>query len=86
MNDEDGAAKRSAKMTTLLRAFEDYLNEVVASNHGARPEELEIIAIENLQRSLKANVDYHNQMSSYYNDEIAQNNYYKAMANICRCC
>ncbi len=82
--DYEGAARRSEKMTKLVQALEDYVNEVVTSNHGMKPHALEETAKTNLQTSIKANVDFHTQMLNEYEKtgDVANVGYHEVMAHI----
>lgn len=78
------AERRSTKLTALLRCFEDYVNEVVTSNHGMKPEEMTTIVTEGLQRSMQASTNYHLEMAKPYEKEgdIPNTNYHLAMAGV----
>ena len=80
---DDRAIRRSAKLTALLRSFE-YINEVVSSNHGMKPEEMVKIVNESFRRSIQASVQYHSvfaQEEEKQGDTIKAN-YHKAMIDV----
>ena len=82
--DNDGAERRSAKLSMLLTSFEDYVNEVVKSNHDKKEEDMIKIAQETFQRSMKANVDYHDQMAVVNQKarDTSSENFHRLVANV----
>jgi hypothetical protein len=87
MHREDSSPeRRSAKLSILLRSFEDYVNEVVANNHGMKQEEMPKIVIDNFRRSIQANVDFHTELAhvNEKDDDVANSSYHKVMAEIYR--
>ena len=78
------AERRSAKLTLLLRAFEDYANEVVASDHGMKQEEMVKIVSENFRRSMQASMQYHDQFAQAEEKQgdTANANYHKTMVGV----
>jgi len=84
MSTDEGAARRSTKLTAALRGIEDYVSEVVTSNHGMKHEEMVSIVNQNVQRSVLANAEYHEDLSKAYDkdNELASANYHKAMSDV----
>jgi hypothetical protein len=81
---DDGEERRAAKFTILLRNFEDYINEVLTSDHGMKPQEMAALVIENFRRAMLANVEYHNMIALPYehNGESVKAAYHRVMANV----
>jgi len=79
---DHGAERRAMKFTALMQSFEEYVNEVVASNHGMKQEDVPKIVIDNFQRSMKANVDFHTELAIKNEDagQTAKATYHKVMA------
>lgn len=75
---------RSEKLTILLRSFEDYVNEVVTSNHGMKPDEMRRIVLDNFRRSIQANFDYHAEMArlNEKDKDTANAAYHNVMADV----
>ena len=81
---DDGASQRAAKLSILLTSFEDYVNEIVKSNYGRKQEYMIKIAQGTFQRSMKANVDYHDQMAIVNQEanDTASENFHRLVAGI----
>ena len=59
MTEGGNAGARASKSTQFLRSFEDYISEVITSNHGMKENEMLKIIKNNFERSIRANIDYH---------------------------
>jgi len=81
---QDKQAQRAYKSSAFVHSFEDYIIEVVTSNHGIKPEEMIKIVQDNFQRSILANVKFHGDLAN--NDEQLGDNvnaaYHNAMAKV----
>jgi hypothetical protein len=86
MQQDENAARRSSKLTVALRSFEDYVSEVVMSNHGMKQDEMVRIVQDNFRRSVQANVNYHEELAHAFDkdQELASANYHKIMAEVYR--
>jgi len=83
---DDSATQRAAKLSMLLTSFEDYVNEVVSNNHGKKQEDMVKIAQETFQRSMKANVEFHDQMAiaNQKANDTASENFHRLVAGVYR--
>jgi hypothetical protein len=82
--EDENAKRRSRKLSALLVGLEDYVNEVVMSNHGMKHEEMVRIVQDNFNRSIQANVDFHGEMARLEKDDVAFESYHKVMADAYR--
>lgn len=80
------AGRRSDRHTLFLKSFEDYVSEVVSSNHGMKAKDMRKVVKDNFRRSLQANVDYHALMASTYrkDGDASRETYHKLMADVYR--
>jgi len=53
----------STTQATFLRSFEDYITQVVASNHNKSANEAIRIVVDGFNRSIQANFEYHDEIS-----------------------
>jgi len=81
MHSDSSAESRSAKLSKLLAAYEDYITEVVSADHGMKQEEMTRIVNESMQRSMQVNVSYHKDMARI-DEGSALSNYHKSMASV----
>jgi hypothetical protein len=84
MSKNGSTMRRSEKLSNLLRTFEEYLNEVVTSNHGIKPHEMSQIVTTNFRRAIQANIDYHAYISLAADraGETTNSTYHKMMAEV----
>lgn len=80
------AENRSIKLAGFLCSLEGYVNEIVTSNHGIKPEEMSKIVTESFMRSVQANVQYHDELAHLKEKEGESVNadYHSAMAQVYR--
>ena len=84
-NDDSGdAEKRSAKLTLLLSSLENYVREVVSSDHGMNQEEMLSMIQENFQRSMQANIQYHSDLAQIDQKvgDVKSETFHKLMAQM----
>ena len=82
----DNAEKRATDQILLVQALDRYIDDVVAMNHGTRPDETPIIMKDSFTRSIQANIEYHQMMADIHakNGEIVMSNLHKTKLAIYR--
>lgn len=80
------AESRCAAFSILAHSLEDYVNEVAASNQGAKGRDVPKTVNHDFQHSIKTSIDYHDFMSDLHHKggRTSYDRYHKVMSDTYR--